>query len=209
MDVDGGSFARWILFHEAFRMGIQPEKLKVLFDIGCNINSCGKVGSTPFVYICEKLRKVVINEGNTKTFFDLVNNVKLCLQQNPSVQLTRQVTQSMVVFESKLSTYAHYRNANLTAYSLLTAFHMQGYDFTRCKLNQINTVTRVKVESLSRSTRSLKETCRIVLRQHYSGRLIHTFVNTAYMPRILQDYMLMKDILKLECVLSVSQCAVN
>ena len=195
MDVDCGSFAGWISLNEAFRMGIQLEKLKVLFDIGCDINSCDKDGSTPFVYICEKLSKVVITEDNTKSFFDLVNNVKVCLQQNPSVQLTKDVAQSIVVFESKLSTYTDYSKADLTAYSLLTAFHMHGYDFSSCQLDQSDTVTRHNVAKLARCTRSLKETCRIVLRKHYTGRSIHTYVHTVAMPILMKQYILMKDVL--------------
>ena len=193
MDLDGLSFARKISLKGALSYDIQYEKLKALFDIGCDINASLKYGGTPFVYLCVRLSNVVIDEMS----FAMVENVKVCLQQNPSVQLTRQVTQSIVSFESKISEHAHCRKANMAAYSLLTSFHLHGYDFSSCQLDQCNTKTRHKVASLSRSTRSLKESCRIVLRQHYTGRSIHKFVHTVKVPRKLKRYILMKDVLVL------------
>ena len=151
MDVDDCSFANWISLNGALTYGIQREKLKALFDIGCDINSCYKAGNTPFVYLCDRLSKVVINEKATRSFH-MVEHVTLCLQQNPSLQMTRGVAQSIVSYESKLSKYAQSYTADLTTFSLLTAFHMHGYDFSSCQIDQSDAVTRQKVAKLSRST---------------------------------------------------------
>jgi len=78
-----------------FKHGVRRDRLNALFDVGCDINRRYQTGCTPFEYLCNKLGQMDITKIHEGPFH-MTENVKQCLQQKPSVKLTRVVAQFIV-----------------------------------------------------------------------------------------------------------------
>jgi len=73
-------------------------------------------------------------------------------------------------------------------------FYMYEYDLRFLRHIRCNKRFIEDVSDLINNVRTLKDMCMIVLRQHFTGRVIYTFVNTQEMTHILKEYNLLKEL---------------
>lgn len=183
------------VLHEAVMLETSYSKIEALFEIGCDVNATDKFGYTPLEILLNKAPRV-----NFKSIYkppgDYVNIVRLFLFENPSVCLTHNVTSKVLDFDRRLHK-AHFQDAencpDIKQLKLVPHFHQHGYDFSVFAADFKAQPCFDLVEQVWQTPRKLREVCRITLRQHFTGRAIHSFVESAKIPKSIKEYILMHE----------------
>lgn len=210
-DINSKNVQGRTMLHEAVIMDTKLEKMAALFEFGYDINVGDKFGITPFVMLCNKARNVDFASLH-KPAGNFVTLVKLFIFENPSVICTQKVTNQIFNYDFRLyriASSSDMTDQSLDNLRLVPLLHAHGYDFSHCKegpspdgntyvpgIGKMIIFPHCFSDALfiiQRTPRTLKEICRVVLRQHYTGRNIRKFVSIVKIPDCITDYILLKD----------------
>ena len=195
--------------------------VKTMFELGIDINESNADGVTPLRCLLE-MQKLAPQQLD----LNVRAKTELCLDENPDWNvflLSHSVIDLLIDIDLRLTKRINYRtvksgemimdnqrhthSGHNDHYSyalnfLLPLFIECGCHFSRDELQKanrmfLNPAERQYIRRCLDTPRPLKIQCRDVLRRHYKGRQIHSFVTTVTIPKTIKDFILLKPTLLL------------
>ena len=194
-------------------VSLQPEEVRILLEIGADVDSVDDNGLTPFVCLMSQ-RNV------NQTVHSVRYTVGLLLQENPSLVLNQIVVELAIERdEEDMKVLSFYENRcgeyNMDAkeHSLLDISHTVdqslmflgplliecGFPVTRGVLikalgKPLHKVEKTYIRKCLDIPRSLKLMCRDRIRKHLQRGQLNRFVDSVDLPNLLKDFILLKDL---------------
>ena len=219
LNASESDYGTWLHAYNCSSGMYDPQLLKMLLDLGVDVNRADSNGMTPLIHILaikEFWRSTVFRDAEELYVFE---NLDLQVHKSALVRGLR----ADKIFHNINPDKMPHRIGECKVYIRDSKMHgMQGHDDSDFALNFmvpfliecgfpvmedfleafddlkdfLDPVEQVYIHNYLDSPRPLLWMCRDTLRAHYKGRQIHKFVKMANIPQQVNDFILLKPLMK-------------